>query len=213
MRINKDSKSFMKGLYRSRSVSHIPVSRSKTQDPKFLREHSARFPADLGFHRRESVGLLEKCVYLKGTDVFKHLEDEHVALVAEICRWESYAPGDRVYDEGEVATQLWIVIDGCIQSRASGINGTMYGPGSCLGEMSLIRGSIRIDMAVSVPRSDVFVFHANELTALAVRNPSVLHVLLSWLSARILNRMSDSDHVAAPSQSGRERLRFRTNTT
>lgn len=78
---------------RSKSVSNIDASRQSDVAAEIhprplgeLREQSMRFPIRRPFLQQKSVGVFEKCIFLKGCDLFKHLDDYQVRAFHTLLR-------------------------------------------------------------------------------------------------------------------------------
>ncbi len=54
---------------------------------------------------------------LKSLDIFKELTTEQIELVQKYCYRAEYNKGDRLFREGDDATQVWIESDGKIDLR------------------------------------------------------------------------------------------------
>lgn len=51
--------------------------------------------------------------------------------MAELSVWRSYTNGTVVYEDGRAASEIWVVVDGCV---SIGEKATVFGPGACIGE-------------------------------------------------------------------------------
>ena len=49
---------------------------------------------------------------LRELPLFADLDDNHLALLADCCRLESYHAGDYLFDEGKAATDLYVLLSG-----------------------------------------------------------------------------------------------------
>ncbi len=55
--------------------------------------------------------------FLKKVHVFGGLNDEQLMALCDGCVEKVYHEGDKLFDEGEEANHLWIVVDGTVEVR------------------------------------------------------------------------------------------------
>ena len=54
---------------------------------------------------------------LSKVDLFEDLPDDQISAVAEICNEKTYAKGELIFDEGEKADNLYILMEGRVSIR------------------------------------------------------------------------------------------------
>lgn len=55
--------------------------------------------------------------FLEKVSVFKGLDKDQLTVVLECCSEKGFFHGDKLFDEGEDATHLWLVVDGRVDLR------------------------------------------------------------------------------------------------
>jgi CRP-like cAMP-binding protein len=54
---------------------------------------------------------------LEGMDIFKDFDLDQLKKIQDLCTIEDFAQGQRLFQEGEAAKDMWIVIDGRVELR------------------------------------------------------------------------------------------------
>lgn len=91
---------------------------------------------------------------LKNVPIFKDLDSDELARVAEICREEQYASGAYVFHEGEPGSRLYIIVSGEVRISRN-VPGTgeealaILKPGGVFGEMAVLDRTERSTDAIA----------------------------------------------------------------
>ncbi len=85
---------------------------------------------------------------LRNTALFADLDEGELARVAEICREQTYKPGQTIFKEGEPGNRLYVILSGDVRiSRTVPGAGeealAILAKGACFGEMSVFDRSER----------------------------------------------------------------------
>ncbi len=85
---------------------------------------------------------------LRSTALFADLDEGELARVAEICREQTYKPGQTIFKEGEPGNRLYVILSGDVRiSRTVPGAGeealAILAKGACFGEMSVFDRSER----------------------------------------------------------------------
>jgi CRP/FNR family cyclic AMP-dependent transcriptional regulator len=91
---------------------------------------------------------------LKNASIFKNLDDEELAEVAEVCTEERYESGEFIFREGESGNRLYIIVEGEVRiSRDVPGSGeealAVLKAGALFGEMAVVDRSERSTHAIS----------------------------------------------------------------
>ena len=91
---------------------------------------------------------------LRNAQVFAGLDDEELAIVAEICSEQSFKFGQRIFNEGDPGNRLFIIAEGEVRvSRNVPGSGeealAVLKPGACFGEMAVFDRSERSTDAIA----------------------------------------------------------------
>lgn len=116
------------------------------------------------------------------------------AAIAGVSRFETYEPGTRLFDEGGLADQCWIVLSGCVMvdtvvpPRGKVVLQSI-GPGELLGWSWLVPPYRWHFGASVVSPTRALVIDTSELRALAEADPSLGYQLSLVLVDALLNRL------------------------
>ncbi len=123
---------------------------------------------------------------LRQTAIFAGLDDTELGKVADICREQTYQPGETIFKEGDPGNRLFLIAQGEVrisrQIPGSGEEAlAVLKPGACFGEMAVFDRSERSTDAIS-----------NGGCTLATVSRSELEMLLDFepdLAAKVLRSM------------------------
>lgn len=95
---------------------------------------------------------LERILFLHCVPLFVDFEPEDLLVLARASEERGYPEGTVLFKQGDVGDEVFVIISGRVQlvySETGGDrNATTLGPGDCIGEMSVIDGSLRSNTAV-----------------------------------------------------------------
>src|SRR5450432_366284 len=91
---------------------------------------------------------------LKSVAIFKDLEEDELAQMAELCKEEKFVSGEYIFHEGEHGNRLYLIVEGGVRiSRDVPGSGeealAVLKPGSLFGEMAVFDRSERSTHAIS----------------------------------------------------------------
>jgi CRP/FNR family transcriptional regulator, cyclic AMP receptor protein len=128
----------------------------------------------------------QKLTFLKGVSIFSDLNTRSLAEVYSIAYEKTYAKGEAVFEEGDVARALYIVKSGKISILKKEKVLANLEPGEFFGEMALLEEIPRTAKAVAVENSTLLLIYKVKFDGLLDDNPSVgVRVIRSL--ARILS--------------------------
>ena len=130
--------------------------------------------------------------------LFESLSSEEVRKVVRACELEVYEPGDKLFEQGDEADALFIVGRGELEVVAQSPMGekvvlARLGPGTVVGEMSLIQGGPRSATVESVSVSEIFrLDHESFELMRREREPGAYKIILG-LAATVGERRRETD--------------------
>jgi CRP-like cAMP-binding protein len=88
-------------------------------------------------------------VFHRGSDWVSRLPPKVQATVRERMQLRTFKHGERLYERGADATGLYELRSSYVQLKGSGASGdeiliTIYGPGTCLGEVPFLGDGARL---------------------------------------------------------------------
>ncbi len=76
---------------------------------------------------------------LAAVHLFDGLTAEEIEVIFELCEERSFAAGDALFVEGTPADAVWVVLVGDVEISKESMQLAEVGPGSVIGELSLLR--------------------------------------------------------------------------
>lgn len=122
--------------------------------------------------------LIEKAFLLKNTPVFKSLELDSLLSISEKIELVTYPPGTPIFNEGDEALHLFLVIEGSI--TLNGIEKQSLKEGSFFGDEHLFSGTRRTYSATSESAVTLLCLLKRHLYAIMTECPSVA---IAWLES------------------------------
>jgi len=157
---------------------------------------SAQKIADIvlkGFQSRKVAPDLARAV--GNIAVFKTLSKEQTRRLAGMCTVEKFDRGSSLFQEGDIADRMLIIIEGQTSVHAKGSQKPVgrVGPGECLGEVALLTGAYH--SAGAIAESDLLaaVLTSENLTALVRRRPDIGLLLYKNLACGLAEKLKRSD--------------------
>ncbi|MDB4907340.1 MAG: cyclic nucleotide-binding protein [Gemmatimonadetes bacterium] len=127
---------------------------------------------------------------LRNVFIFKDLDDEELAEVAEVCKPEKYESGEYVFREGEAGNRLYLIVTGEVRiSRDVPGSGeealAILKVGSLFGEMAVFDRSERSTHAISNGGCELLTITRPDFEMLLDFNREMAYKVL-WASSRLL---------------------------
>lgn len=127
--------------------------------------------------------------------LFSKLTPDEAAIVAPLFREISVPAGATVIQQDSIAAQLFLIVSGIVEVRLPLIGplGTTsiakFGPGECVGELSLAKMARRSASAVAEVPCHCFVAETTQLMETFERNPKIGFEVLRKLAEIITDRL------------------------
>jgi CRP-like cAMP-binding protein len=129
--------------------------------------------------------------FLRRVAIFKDLDDGELARVSEVCREQTFTPGEYVFREGEAGNRLFLILDGEIrisrQVPGSGEEAlAVLKPGALFGEMAVFDRTERSTDAIANSRATVITIARSDFELLLDFNRDLAYKVL-WAVVRMLS--------------------------
>jgi len=133
---------------------------------------------------------MERLELLGGVPLFAGLEVEDLAHIADVTSIRSHGPGDLVYVQGDPGGEMLVVVEGTGEVVHRGVSGSrrlaMLAPGSVVGELAVLRASVRAADVVAGPKGLVgLVIDAGTLDHILQERPGIALAMLSALADKL----------------------------
>ncbi len=128
---------------------------------------------------------------LKRVAIFKDLDDDELAQVAEVCTEEKFVSGEYIFREGEHGNRLYLIVEGQVRiSRDVPGSGeealAVLKPGSLFGEMAVFDRTERSTDAISNGGTTVLTISRADFEMLLDFNRELAYKVL-WACIRLLS--------------------------
>lgn len=128
---------------------------------------------------------------LRGVAIFKDLDDDELARVAEVCRTKEFVSGEYIFKEGEAGSRLYLIVEGDVRiSRVVPGSGeealAVLKPGALFGEMSVFDRSERSTDAISNGGTKVLTISRSDFELLLDFDREIAYKVL-WSCVRLLS--------------------------
>ncbi len=128
---------------------------------------------------------------LRHVAIFKGLDDEELAAVAELCKTEKFVSGEYIFHEGESGNRLYLITEGEVRiSRDVPGSGeealAVLKPGALFGEMAVFDRSERSTHAISNGGTTALTISRPDFEMLMDFNRELAYKVL-WAVVRLLS--------------------------
>lgn len=133
---------------------------------------------------------------LKDLSVFSSLSDAELQAVADICKSQTVAVNELVFESGAQGDDLFVVLEGCIKIYTritENVDKTLITlrKGGLFGELAVISEDYRSASAVALEKTDLISISRDNFEKLLDKNPSVgkkiLNVFIRIIAGRLKN--------------------------
>jgi HEAT repeat protein len=152
-------------------------------------------------NRRGDAMLLtvEKVLFLKSAPVFAGLEGEELAALADIALEKDFAPGELLFEEGQLAHHLYILVSGKVEIfRKIGEKEyplAVLGPQECFGEMAILDDEPRSASIRAVEASTVLKIDRESFRELIHERPQISFAIFKILSQRLRGKNMEAENL------------------
>lgn len=141
----------------------------------------------------EHLNLLDRVIALQRVPMFSGLDPEDLDLIAEASEETHFVAAERIYREGDSASQMIVIIDGeaivTTQRGDATRELARRGPGQHIGELALLHGSTR---SADVHAGDSGLFALTiadtDLASILQERPGVAIAMLDTLASRLAEK-------------------------
>lgn len=142
---------------------------------------------------------VEKVLFLKSAPVFAGLEGEELAALADIALEKEFAPDEILFEEGQPAHHLYIVVSGKVEvfrrvdSREYPL--ALLGPKECVGEMAILDDEPRSASIRALQPTTVLKIDRDSFRELIHERPQISFAIFKILSDRLRSKNMEVDNL------------------
>ena len=127
---------------------------------------------------------------LKKVAIFRELDPDEIALIADVCKEEKFVSGEYIFREGEHGNRLYLIVDGEVRiSRDVPGSGeealAILKPGALFGEMAVFDRTERSTHAISNGGCTLLTITRPDFEMLLDFNREIAYKVL-WACVRVL---------------------------
>jgi CRP-like cAMP-binding protein len=128
---------------------------------------------------------------LKKVAIFRELDPDEIALIADVCKEEKFVSGEYIFREGEHGNRLYLIVDGEVRiSRDVPGSGeealAILKPGALFGEMAVFDRTERSTHAISNGGTTALTITRPDFEMLLDFNREIAYKVL-WSCVRLLS--------------------------
>ena len=128
---------------------------------------------------------------LKKVAIFRELDPDEIALIADVCKEEKFVSGEYIFREGEHGNRLYLIVDGEVRiSRDVPGSGeealAILKPGALFGEMAVFDRTERSTHAISNGGTTALTITRPDFEMLLDFNRVIAYKVL-WSCVRLLS--------------------------
>ena len=174
---------------------------------RIFRENAAGAPAGSAqarLKKRRNMLAIEKVLLLKNAPLFSALDSEELAALAEITLQKEYQPGETLFEQGETAHHLYVLVEGEVEVRrkvdSQERTVSKMGGNEVFGEMSLLDDEPRSATIRALGPTAVLKVDRENFRELIQERPQIALAILKILSLRLrhFNAEFESPVAAQP---------------
>jgi len=131
---------------------------------------------------------------LAGCPLFRGLQPEHLAAVAESATEVDFPAGRVIARQGEIGTGFFIVASGGVRVVRDGQELATLGPGEFFGELSVLDGLPRVAQVVTIGPTRCLAIASWDFEKILLAHPAVGLAILRELAGRLRSVTEQQHH-------------------
>lgn len=137
----------------------------------------------------EMLSALEKIIFLKKNKLFSELKLTEIIHIAKIAH-EIEVPRDKIIiNKGDKGTQLFILLNGEVQVYTDDRVLANLGPGSCIGELSIIDEEPRSANVKTLEKTKILSINRNDFLLTLKENPAISINIMQVITNRLRDQI------------------------
>ncbi|WP_373231484.1 cyclic nucleotide-binding domain-containing protein [Cohnella sp.] len=136
-----------------------------------------------GIDRPDS--LLRRVLVLQKIDLFAHLAEADIVLLAQMVDEVEYDAGEVVCRVGDYGDALYGIIEGTVRIHRDDVTLAFLGEGDCFGEMAIIDSGPRSADCTATAPTVLFQLHKDQVFSLCFQNIEVLRSMMQVMGDRL----------------------------
>jgi CRP-like cAMP-binding protein len=131
-----------------------------------------------------------RAAFLASVSLFASLDEPDRVALAEACRERTFLPGEVLFHQGDAGQALYLLRSGSVKLVRLAPGGAetilaTYGPGECVGLLSLVDDQPRAAAAVALDAVQALALPQTEFRALVARHAEVAFAMMAALAQTV----------------------------
>jgi len=162
-------------------------------------ENPTGAPANGARETPEMAGMLSETADLfRSSEIFEGLTTEEIREIIQLAEHRALNAGDLLFEEGDDAEALYVVADGAVEVRSQAPGGEPIvladlGPGSVVGEMSILEGGERSATVEALRNAELFRVSRGAFESLRSQDHPVAYKIIMGLCRLLGERRRETD--------------------
>jgi CRP/FNR family cyclic AMP-dependent transcriptional regulator len=176
------------------SIGVDPVDRAASSPRPGLQRDP---PARIRCHPRSEEGEMSKNEYhdyLKQVPLFANLRSDELEVVGRAATELALREGDVLMREGDIAHEMFVVLDGTVEVTRAGEHVADIGSGGFVGEMALLAHAKRDASVTCTSPARVLHIDGRSFSTVLSEAPHVAVNMLPIVAARVVDNSTDHTH-------------------
>lgn len=153
-------------------------------------EFEERIKLVLKSEERKTMELMEKSVFLRNTEIFSELGLDELVHLAGVSGVRELHGGEMLIKKGDNESELYIIVDGEVEIFTEKKTITTLGPGSCIGELSIIDSMLRSANVRTTKKSKFISLSRKDFILTLKENPAISINVMKILTQRLRKSLS-----------------------
>jgi CRP-like cAMP-binding protein len=156
-----------------------------SHDDDLIRETAERRHGRRKLRGGRSVPIVERVKTLKGVSIFREIDDEVLAGLAERLEEVRIEPEEVVFREGDFGRSMYIVSDGRLRLQTGDETVSEIQAGQIFGELSALEAEARVESATAIDRCLLFRLSDTDLHTFMETRIEVVRGIIAYLCHRV----------------------------
>ncbi len=131
------------------------------------------------------LSTVEKVLFLKQVELFRHMPGEELARIARITRELSFAEGESIINYGDMGDSLYLIIEGRVRVHVGEQEITFLSENQCVGEIAILDASPRTASVTALTSVRTLSISREEFTDLLHERNEIAIGVIKVLTARL----------------------------
>jgi len=130
---------------------------------------------------------------IRGAPLFNDLYDDEIDVVLRECQVMQLAPGEKVFNEGDVGEDIYLILRGKVSIIKGGIHIADLTKADLFGEMILLYEGTRSTSAFAETHSDLLLLNYKSIMKMYDKNPRAMSIMMLNLARLLAERLKKSN--------------------